>query len=96
MKLASFLMGMAGPLALKVLAAIGYTAVTFTGVQVVVNTLIGQAQAHWSAMPTAMLQIASLAGLPEAAGIICGAYLARLAMWQISNATRMIFTGRAA
>lgn len=93
--LAQLLLGLVGPLVLRAIAAIGYTAITFTGVQAVVNTLIGYAQDNWAAVPTTMLQLASLAGLPEAAGLICGAYIARVTLWSAANATRLIFTGKA-
>ena len=95
MSIATFLLGLIGPLAMRVLATIGFTAITVTGVKAVVDALITSAQTAWGGVPAAMAQLASLAGLPEVAGIIAGAALARVAMWQIAQATRLIFTGRA-
>jgi Protein of unknown function (DUF2523) len=95
MNLVTLLLGLAGPLAMRVLATIGFSALTITGVDLVVTQLITAAQGYWSNVPAAMLQMGTLAGLPEAAGLICGAFLARVAMWQIAQATRMLFTGRA-
>ncbi|APW37528.1 hypothetical protein RD110_10290 [Rhodoferax koreense] len=92
--LAQLLMGLVAPMVLRGLAALGFTAVTFTGVQLVVDQLIAQAQSSWSAVPTAMLQMASLAGLPESIGLICGAYIARITLWSAANATKLLFTGK--
>lgn len=94
MNIAGFLMSMAGPLVLRAMSAVGFTMMTFTGVQAVINLLIGRAQDSWAQAPAAMLQLASLAGLPEAAGLICGAVIARVTLWQIAQATKLIFSGR--
>lgn len=88
-------MSLAGPLVLRAIAAIGFTSVTFVGVQAVVDQLIGYAQTSWSTVPAAMMQLASLAGLPEAAGLICGAFIARITLWSAANATKLLFTGKA-
>lgn len=96
MKLFTFLLGAVGPLAIRVLSAVGFTAVTFTGVQAVVNQLIGLAQTHWSEAPAGVIQLASLAGIPEGLGLICGAFVARLTLWLAAQATKLIFTGKAA
>lgn len=92
--LASLLMGLAGPIAMRVLMAIGFTAMTFAGVQALVGQLVSYAQTSWSAMPATLLSLASLAGAPEGLGMICGAYVARVTMWVAASSTRLIFTGR--
>lgn len=92
--LASLLMGLAGPMVIRGLITLGFTAVTFAGVQTVVNGLITYAQNSWATMPTTILALASLCGLPEAAGLICGAYIARVTLWAAASSTRLIFTGR--
>lgn len=95
MNLATFLMGMAGPLAMRVLMTIGFTAISFTGVQAVFDGLVTAAQGYWSSLPVAVLQLGSIMGIPEGFGIILGAYAARLALWLATSQTRLIFTGRA-
>lgn len=68
----------------------GFTAVTFTGIQALVNGLISMAQTNWSAMPAAVLQLASLSGVPESLGMICGAYVARVGLWVALNGTKFV------
>lgn len=92
--LASLLMGLAAPMAMRVLMAIGFTALTFTGVQTVVNQLITYAQNSWGTMPANLLALASLGGMPEGLGLICGAYVARVTLWTAASSVRLIFTGR--
>lgn len=87
---AMWLLALAGPMAVKVIVALGFTAMTFTGVQALVNSLITSAQGNWSAMPAAVLQVASLSGVPESLGMICGAYVARVGLWVTLNGTKFV------
>jgi hypothetical protein len=57
------------------------------------NAIITQAQTSWSALPLSMLQLASIAGLPQCLGIVAGAYLGRVALWSAANGTRLVFRG---
>lgn len=93
MNLATFLLGMAGPLALRVLAALGVGVVTYTGVDTALNALIQQAQASWQGLSTDVLGLASVAGVPGALGIIAGAMVARVTIWVGVSATRWIVKG---
>jgi len=88
--IAPWLISMAGPLAVRAVAALGFTAVTFAGVTVASNQLISMAQSNWSSMPVTVLQIASLTGIPEGVGMIAGAYVARLAVWSAINGTKWV------
>lgn len=96
MTLGAFLAASIGPLVIRALLAVGFTAVTFTGVQAAVNGLIASAQANWSAAPAGVIQFASLAGVPEGLGVICAAIVARLTLWLGVSATRLVFTGKVA
>jgi len=87
---AAWVMTMVGPVVVRAMAALGFTAVTFTGVTVATNSLITLAQSNWSAMPVAVLQIASLSGIPESLGLIAGAFVARLAVWSAINGTKYL------
>lgn len=89
---ASFLLALIGPLAVRVILALGFTAVTFTGVTVTANALITYAQNSWSALPVAVLQLASLSGIPDFFGMVFGALVARMAMWATVSMSRYIFT----
>jgi hypothetical protein len=90
MNLFSWIMAAAVPLAVRIIAALGFTAVTYTGVTALVNELVGIAQQNWSAMPTAVLQLCTLSGIPQVLGMIFGAYMARVAMWAAVGAARYV------
>ncbi len=89
----TFLASAVGPLAIRVLIALGFSAVTFTGVTSAFGALVSYAQSSWSSMPVAVLQLASLAGVPGAIGLVFGAMLARLALWSVVNGSKLIFKG---
>ena len=86
----AFLLGMAGPLVVKGVIALGFTAVTFTGVTLLTNQLVQSAQANWAALPSTVINLASLSGIPEFLGMVFGALVARVAMWASVGATRYI------
>lgn len=88
--LAAWLVALVGPLVVKGLIALAFTAVTFTGVTQVVQQLVDLAVANWASLPTAVLQLCALSGVPEVLGMIFGAYSARVAMWAAVGATRYV------
>ena len=94
MNISSFLLGMAGPLAVRVLLALGFTAVSFAGVTVALNQLMTIAKDNWASMPVDVLAIASLSGIPQALGMIASAYAARVAVWVTQNATKYVVGAR--
>lgn len=89
---ATWLISMVGPIIVKVLAFIGITLTTIAGVDVVFGQLQGYATSNWAGMPAAVIQLCSLAGVPEGLGIIFGAFNARLAMWSFVAAKRFLFS----
>jgi hypothetical protein len=93
MNFAAFLLAMVGPLAIRVLIALGFGAVAFTGITEVVNQLVSSAQASWGGVSGAALALASLAGVPTALGLIFGAFIARTTLWVGASAARLIFKG---
>lgn len=90
--IASFLMGMIGPLVIKALIALGIGLVTFTGVTVALDGLIQMAVSNWAGVSAVVLQLVGLAGIPEALGIITGAMTARVAIWVAASATKFVLT----
>ncbi len=80
MTLAAWLLALVAPLVVRGVIALGFTAVVFTGVTAGVNQLVASAQAGWSSLPTAVLQLASLSGIPESLGMIFGAYMSLFAL----------------
>lgn len=90
MQLGAWLLALVGPLVIKAIIALGFTALVFTGVTELVNQLIASAQSSWSAIPVAVLQLCSLSGIPESLGMLFGAYMARVAMWASVGAARYV------
>lgn len=88
---ATWLLQLAGPLAIRVLSVLGMTVMTFTGVVELVRELVTMAQSHWAALPAAVLSLASLAGVPQALGIVAGALVARVTLWAATSASRLVF-----
>lgn len=90
MNIYTFIIGMLGPIVVRVVIALGFTAVTYTGITVLLESLVATAQANWSALPTTVLQLATLSGIPTVMGMIFGAYAARVALWAASSATKYV------
>lgn len=90
MNLWTFLLGAAGPLALRVIAALGIGVVTFTGVDTAFQALVTQAQDSWTALPSAVVALASIAGVPQGLALIIGAMSARVTAWIAVGATRWL------
>lgn len=88
MNVAAWLLTLVGPLVFRIVAALGFTAVTYTGVTALINQLVSTAQSNWSSIPTAVLQLCTLSGIPQVLGMIFGAYMARVAMWAAVGAAR--------
>lgn len=88
--LATFLMSMLGPMVLRALTVLGIGTMTFTGVTVALQGLIDMATSNWSSLPSDVLALASIAGIPQCLGIIAGAFVARTGMWVAVSATRWI------
>lgn len=65
----AFLASAVGPLALRVVAALGLGVLTFTGVDNVVSTLISGAQNNWGSISADILGLASVAKIPECLGL---------------------------
>jgi hypothetical protein len=93
MNLAALLMGLVAPMVARVLIALSFTAITFTGVTALVGSLVATAQSSWSAMPTAVLQLVTLSGIPQVLGMLFGAMVARVAMWAVVAGTRYVASG---
>jgi hypothetical protein len=89
----TFLMGAAGPLVLRALAALGVGVVTFAGVDTALTALISQAQSSWAGLSADVLGLAGVAGIPAALGVIAGAMVARVTIWVGVSATRWLVKG---
>lgn len=87
----TFLVAAVGPLAIRALITIGFVAVSFAGVTTAYAALITSVQGSWSALPVAVLQLASIAGVPAGLGIVFGAMAARIALWVTASGSKLIF-----
>lgn len=90
MNLFGWLMTILGPLVIRGVVALGFTAVTYTGVTALMTSLVESAQSSWAALPTVVLQLATLSGIPQVMGMIFGAYAARVAMWAAVGASKFV------
>lgn len=90
MNLVTWLLSLVGPLASKALLYLGITAVTLSGVQTAFGLLLAHMQSGYSGMPSDVVALAGLAGMPDALGLIWGAFNARLAIWVTLNSTRWV------
>lgn len=77
--LTNWLISMAWPVVQRVLAALGLGVVTYESLSVLSGQLDGLIRGAWGGLGGAILDIASLGGIPQAIGIILAAYNARLA-----------------
>lgn len=84
------LMALVVPFAIRAIIGLGFTLVTFTGVNLVVTQLVTAAQSSWAAMPTAVLQLAALSGIPEVLGMLFGAMAAVLALKIAAGGSRYV------
>jgi hypothetical protein len=92
----AFLVAAAGPLVLRVLIMLGFASVSYTGMMALIEGLIASAQSSWSSLPSAVLGLVSLAGLPTAVGLLFGAMVTRTTIWIGVKATRLVFGGASA
>ncbi len=76
-KLMALLAWFAGETVVKFLAVFGLGLLTFGAYMGAVNWLVEQAQGKVAAMPLALLQLMTLAGIPEGLGLILAAFTAR-------------------
>ena len=88
--LAAWLVGLAGPMVIKALMALGIGTITFTGVTEALQGLITMTTSNWASVPSDVLMLASVAGIPQAIGIITGAFTTRVGIWVAASATKWV------
>lgn len=90
MKLGMWLLAMMEPLLAKILASLGLSVVTITGLTAAVNGLKSQAVSGLGLISPETLNLFLIAGGAQGLGIILGACTTKLMLWQIQNATRIL------
>lgn len=88
--LAAFLLSMVQPLIGRILVALGFSVVSFVGFQAMFDQIAAQAQGAYGSLPGDVAGLASLAGFPEALGIIFGALATRVALIQAVSLTKRL------
>ena len=78
--LAAFLISMVTPLVGRVLVALGFSVVSYVGFDAMFTQIANQAANAYAGLPSAVLGLAGLAGLPQALGILFGALATRVAL----------------
>lgn len=93
MTLFAFLAAAVGPLAIRILAALGISLLTFVGVEAIVGQMVTYITSSWSGMSGDAVALLGLGGLGEGIGMVLGAINARLAMWSLASASRWVVGG---
>lgn len=81
----SFFAAIAGPVAKRVLAALGFGVISYAGISVALNSMLSQAKIAWSGIAGETLQLVELAGVNTAASIYAGALVARVGLVALSK-----------
>lgn len=76
----------------KVLAALGMSVVSITGLQVIWGSMQDQIMSNIGALPSATMGLLGLAGFGQALSYILGAVAARIALSALVNSSRIIGT----
>lgn len=87
--LAAWLTALVGPLAKKVLAALGLGVVSYTVITSLLNQAISAAQAAFGQVSGITLSILTLAGAPDVLGILSGALVARVSLMTLEKIGRV-------
>lgn len=90
MNLGTWLLAMVQPLLGRILASLGFSVITITGVQVAINAVRDQLISGVNALPVDMLNVFLLSGGGVAFGMVMGAVTTRVVIWQIQSATKIL------
>ena len=85
--LGSWLVGLASPVARRVLSSLGIGVVTFVGVDLAASNIVGMAKASWSGADAVLVGLLNLAGVGTSMSIIAGAVTSRLALMVMKRMT---------
>lgn len=88
--LAAWLMANIGAFGTQLLLSLGFSWLTYSSVDTGLGLLTSYAQQYWSGLPADVLQLASLAGVPQGLGIIFGAMSGRVGLWLAGNAKKLV------
>lgn len=78
-----YLASVSTPIAQRVLGGLGFGVITYTGLSAVMAQIQNGVLGEWASIPPAAAGLLGLSGVPQAIGIILGAFAARFAMLQL-------------
>ena len=90
MKLGTWLLSLLQPAMSRVLAMLGFSVVTITGMDAMLTQLKQSVVTGLGGLSADMFNVFLLAGGGQALGIITGALTTKLLLWQVQNATRIL------
>ena len=90
MKLGTWLLAMMQPLIGRILAALGFSVVTITGFELVIDTVKNMVRDGINTLPADMLNLFLYAGGGQGLGMILGAITTKLLLWQVQRATQIL------
>lgn len=96
MTMIDWILALIAPILVRAVGALGFSAVAYVGVEALIQSLIVAAQNNWGSIPASILQLASVGGLPEALGMVFGAYVSLFSGKFAITAYKMIFAPKAA
>lgn len=85
----AFLLALVGPLAIRVLAALGLGVVTLVGMDAAVNTIFNIISTQFSGLSGDVAGLLYLSGVPSGMAMILSALFARIAIVQGSKIARL-------
>jgi hypothetical protein len=90
MKLGTWLLSLMQPLIGRILAALGFSVVTITGMDAIFTQVKASLVSGISGLGADMFNAFLISGGGEALGIITGAIATRLLLWQIQQSTKIL------
>lgn len=96
MTLLNWILALIAPILVRAVGALGFSAVAYVGVEALIQTMITAAVDRWAGLPAYVLQLASVGGVPEALGMVFGAYISVFTAKFTISAYKLIFAPKAA
>ena len=93
MKLGAWLVSLVGPALARVLTALGFSVISIVGFDVAFNQVKDLVVSNLNGLPSSIIGLALYLWIGKGLGIVFGACATKLALWQISNGTRILGKG---
>lgn len=90
MKFGTFLLALLRPALAKILLSLGFSVVSITGMDSVLNSLKSTAVSNLSSMPADWINFALYLWIGKGIGIIFAACTTKLILWSIQNGTKIL------